>query len=352
MRKLIPALALFTVTALVERAHAQAAEVGAAEVVTSPTGAPTIEVTLLGGPRLPAHALRLREASAGASTGTRATTVRSYADGNEPLALAIVYNGQEVWLGNETFEADDGARFIGALPGVRAAIDEIAAQRYPAGSQVALVAYATGAAIRLPLSPIASLHGSVLGTQLDYRNQIGTDLVTGIEQGIRQLEMSRTPIKALIVIGDGNDTNNEAAKPALAELKKHAAREGIQTFGIIYKGVLSDEGQVLTAMISRTQTVASFEGITSAIDSILGRLTDRAYATFPGDALAWDGREHALTVSTGGEDLEPTFVALPYIAQPTPWYRTGWFLQLLAGFGAVALLAVGMRATFRWRDPV
>ena len=352
MRQPIPALALFTVLALVDRAHADPAEVASVEITSTPTGDPQLAVTLIDAPHVPGGALTLRETSALASTALPATSVRTYAEGHEPLALAIVYNGQEIWLGNDTFEDDEQIRFIGVMPGLRAALDQIGLQRFPAGSQAALVAYANGASIRMPLTPITGLRGANLGTQLEYRNAIGTDLVSGIEVGIHQLEMSSAPIKALIVIGDGNDTNNEAAKPALADLKRRAARDRIQTFAVIYKGQLSDDGQVIGAMIPATRTAASFEGIASAIDNFLNRITDRTYATFSGENLTWDGREHSLTISAAGEDLDPAFVAMPARIRPTPWYRTDWWMQLGAGFGLVLFLAFGMRATFRWRDPV
>lgn len=77
------------------------------------------------------------------------------------------------------------------------------------------------------------------------------------------------------MICDGLDKNTEAAKDQMVALKARAASEGIQTFGIIYKGGLSGDGNVISAMIPQTQTLNSADNIASALQAILARMNAR-----------------------------------------------------------------------------
>ena len=343
MRQLISIAAFFTLIAVRAPAFADVSIVA--------TGVDPGQITMtLEGPAIRAADVTLRDARDPRSAAARATAVRSYADGDEPLALAIVYNGQEVYLGNDDIVGeDDPSRYFGALKGIARSIDTIAALRFPAGSEAALISYTDGIAMPLPMTRIERLRGSALGTQRDYYGKLGNELVLGIDAGLRQLEQSRAPIKALIVIGDGNDTNNDAAKQQLVELKRRAARDGIHTYALIYKGMLSDPGNVITTMVPSALTVSSSDHMAAALQQILATLTARSYVTFSGDNLAWDGREHAVIVSANGVELDREVLALPEHASASSWLHSHWWQQLGAGFGAVLLLALGLRATFRWR---
>ena len=66
-------------------------------------------------------------------------------------------------------------------------------------------------------SPLGSLSGSALGTQKDYKDTKGYELVKGVELALAELRKVQNPRKVLIVITDGNDTNNDAAKGQLVE---------------------------------------------------------------------------------------------------------------------------------------
>ena len=58
-------------------------------------------------------------------------------------------------------------------------------------------------------------------------------------QALAELHGAKAARKALIVVGDGCDTNPDAAKTALVELKKQAKQDKIQVFAIIYKSAVS-----------------------------------------------------------------------------------------------------------------
>ena len=98
-----------------------------------------------------------------------------------------------------------------------------------------------------------------------------------------ELTKVSTARKALIVVGDGNDTNNEAAKAALAELKKR--RENIDVSAVrrdLQVRRCRASGNVITTMIPTAKTVNSIDGIASELNAIIAQMADRYYVTFPG----------------------------------------------------------------------
>ena len=186
----------------------------------------------------------------------------------------------------------------------------------PPGSKGIVVSFSTGAEIKVPMGDLKLITGGALGGQKDYRGKIGTDMVQGITMGLAELSKVSTARKALIVVGDGNDTNNEAAKTALADLKKQAGKQNIQMFAIIYKSAVSSEGAVITTMIPGAKTVNSIDGIASELNAIIARMADRYYLTFPGfdektdTGLPWDGKDHDLVIKIDQTDLEPVTMTL------------------------------------------
>jgi hypothetical protein len=316
------------------------------EPVSAPGQAPRIEATLIGAPLVPASAISLSTTVGGELWTTHATRVRSYDQGSERLAIAFVINGSELWMGNDDIEADDGARYLGVLKPFERAFDRIGLPALlPAGSEGMVVTYATGAQVRVPRGPIARLTGSAFGTQKEYYGQIGDDLVSGITLGMAELARSPAQRKALVIIGDGNDTNDEAARPMLAQLKKDAARMHIQTFAITYKSAVSAEGNTIAAMVPGASTVNSVDGMAAAIGAIAYRLVDRYYVTFDGADLPWDGRDHDLTVRIDLQDTDPVTVTMPRLHHATPWWRRRWLAELGLGALLVGLIAL----LFRWR---
>ncbi len=299
-----------------------------------------LHATVTGVPHLPAASIVLRDATGPA---IHPSDIVAYRDGTEPMALAIVYEGNEILLGNDDFELDDNARYTGILHALEAAIDGARLDHlYPAASRILAISYADAVQLEASGSP-AELTGTRLGDQRHYRNRLGTNLVGGLELAISQLEQQDVPRRALIIIGDGNDTNNEAAAVALANLKKRAAMDRIETFSIIYKGALSDPESVISRMISRSRTIASAEALPSAFATIATQLADRFYVTFPIDSLARDGRAHELVLSLGADQLDPIAVVIP--AAPSGPYFT-WWRQLAIGglLSSLFVVALFLRA--------
>lgn len=305
--------------------------------------APLLEATVIGAPRAPVGAIALAD---GRGLVVPALAVRDYTQGPDTVAVALVVNGQEIWMGNDDIEPDDNARYVGVLNGLERGIDQLAlAARLPAGSEGMVVSYATGADYRLRPAPIAMLTGAALGTQKDYRGRIGTDMVSGIELALSGLERTTATRRVLVVLGDGNDTNNEAAKPALVDLKRRAAQHHVETYAIIYKSPVSDEGNAITTMVPGAVTMNSIDGITAALSQIIERVTDRYYVTFDSAPLPRDGRPLDLALRVAGDDIATVTIDLPHVPARRPWWRSRWLEDLLIGVGLVGAVAV----LVRWR---
>jgi hypothetical protein len=332
---------LLAVMGISASAHAQTAEVYLEVKDTQP---PSLQATVVDAPRLPANLFTLRPSGDPNAPPIHPLTVRTFADGTEPIAVALVMCGQELFVGNDQFETDENATYLGVLMPLEHGLDTLGLSRIgPAGSTISVVTYDTGARIAVPTMPLDKFRGDVLGSQKDYRGKIGTDMVQGIELGLRQLAASDAPHKVMIVIGDGNDTNNEAAQSALKDLKRLAARSNVTTEAVIYKSVVSAEGEIISKMIPTAKMVNSIDGMTAAIGDGLGRVTSRYYLTFVDKRLPWDGQTHDLILTIDKTDADPVTMTLPDLREPgTPWWR-GRLAQVGIGVLLVGLLIAGAR---------
>ncbi len=351
------------------RVHAQADKGSQVEVVLQvkppdPTNpkernkAPEIEATIIGGQKTTMDKLTLSTTNAGQKVTMRAAKVREYTEGKETIAIALVINGQEIWIGNDEYETDENAKYLGVLKNLSQAIDKLQlGTAGPQGSKGIVVSYSTGAEVKLPMGDLKAITGGALGNQKDYRGKIGTDMVQGITMGLAELSKVATARKALIVVGDGNDTNNEAAKSALVQLKKDASKSNIQLFGIIYKSAVSSEGAVLTTMIPTAKTVNSIDGIASELNAIIARMADRFYVVFPGyddkqgQGFPWDGKDHDLVLKNDQIEYEPVTMQLaPNWKKPVsssfPW---GAIIGILIGL--ILLFIVIKLATRKKSEP-
>ncbi|HEY0251994.1 MAG TPA: hypothetical protein VGC41_10730, partial [Kofleriaceae bacterium] len=271
-----------------------------------PKKAPVIEATLVGAPNTTLEKISVSTVTPTGKVTVNAEKLRAYNEGKETIAIALVINGQEIWVGNDDVETDDIAKYAGVLKSLAAEIDKLDfATNAPPGSQGMIVSYSQGAEVKAPMADLKRLTGAALGTQKDYRGKIGTDMVQGISMALAELSKVTTARKALIVVGDGNDTNSETARTALADLKRQALAQHVQMFAIIYKDPISSEGSVITTMIPSAKTVSSYEGITGELDNILVRMADRYYVTFAGETLPWDGKNHELVITVDSAELEP-----------------------------------------------
>ncbi len=335
-----------------------AAEGGAVEVFLSvktpdpnskaKDDAPQIEATVVGGPTVPVEKFVLVDPSAKPPVTIKASALRPYTAGTEAIAVAFVINGQEVWIGNDELEPEESpARHLGILKNLKQALQTVPfATAGPVGSKGVLISYGDKAEVKVPMGPIANIAAEALGTQKDYYKKFGTSMVEGINLALSELHNVTASRKALIVVCDGNDTNNEAAKAQLQNLKKQALNEKIQTFAIIYKGELSEPGNVITTMIPTATTVSNAEGIASSIQAILSRMADRYYLTFPGYdvkgnfGFTWDGKQHDLVLKIDKDDTDAVQLTLAPPWQPSKKGGFPWLLLILGIVGGLILLII------------
>jgi len=324
--------------------------------------APQVEVTVIGAPNVPIEKYSLHDDSSKQPIELKPTSIRGYNQGSETLAVAIVMNGGEFWIGNDDYRKTDDPVFCpGVLKALESALDKQSFKDAgPAGSLGIVITYADKITTKVQMGPLGNISGGALGSQSEYKDTQGLELVKAIETAVAELHRVQAARKALIIVGDGKDTNPEAAKGQLATLKKQAAQEGIQTFAIIYKGGLAQQEEnpvVINIMVPGASTVNSAESIASSIASILGRMADRQYLTFPGFdpktgvGLSWDGKVHNLVLKIDKDDAEA--VALPLV--PIWSASTGgfpWLVLILIIIGALVLVMIGVKVFSAKPEPV
>ena len=318
--------------------------------LTLPAGAeaPRVEATIIGGPIVPLDKVRLVD-ERGASI--RASEMRGFKDGHESIAIAFVIGGGEIMMGNSTMiTEDDPTHYDGYLSSLKAGLAALdLGHAMPVGSQGMLVTYDTTTSVRVPMGPIAQLAPAVIGTEKDYYSHVGTNLVDGLQVAIDALVKVPATRKILIVIGDGNDTNNEAAARTFVELGDRVKRAQIQIHSLIYKSPLSSDGDVMSILTDDNQTIASRDDLPHAMASIGTRIADRYTVVFPGEQLRWDGHTQELHVELDGNKLERVALFLGEGPQPAVRYNPfrSWWFQLAMGLGAVGVMALVMRRRAR-----
>jgi hypothetical protein len=312
---------------------------------------PLIEATVIGAQKLDAlDKWTLIDKTAKPPVELKAIKRLPFTKGNEPIAVAIVMNGWEMWIGNDkevpSITEDNPSRYKGVLIELRAALDKLDFKNAgPAGSVGMVITYGDKPVIRADWRPLSEITGSSLGTQQDYFGTTGVELVQGVTLALAKLHARAEPRKVLIVVCDGNDTDNDKARTAFVNLKRQAKDDQIQTFAIVYKGTLSGEGNVIAGMIQQTSQVTTAENIASTIANILARMDDRQYLTFPGWdeakglGINFDGKSHDLVIKIDKEESE----AAPLVMAPV-WTATtpGGFpwLVLIIVLGVLLLLIV------------
>jgi hypothetical protein len=185
------------------------------------------------------------------------------------IAIALVFNGQEVWVGNDDYERDDNARYQGWLYPVEKVIDDLPlAKAGPPGSQAVVVAYADNAKITRPMGPLERLTGAALGTEQDYRGNSGADVAAGMSLGLAELARVSTDRKLLITIGGEYDSRS---LPALATLAAQAKQHGVERFALLLRGTVEAPEDPVDTPLGRTVATASSLGIAVALRDELGR---------------------------------------------------------------------------------
>lgn len=132
------------------------------------------------------------------------------------VALAVVFNGWELFAGNDALlPEDDPSRYAGVLPALDAEVPKLALLP----GLATLIVYDDHAAVTRKLGPTSDLSSGWFGGQKTYFSKIGVELISGIELAVKTLEEAPPELdRVILVLGDGCDTNQEAAKQRLEKL--------------------------------------------------------------------------------------------------------------------------------------
>ena len=145
----------------------------------------------------------------------------------ETIAIAIMIAGiQMIWIGSDEIpDIDDNSKYPGVLKDLEQAIMKLnLGNAGPPGSKGVVVSYSNwcrdqGPARRSQEHQRRRARRAGLQEQDRYRHDVGHRDGDG-----RAAESGRCAEAPVV----GNDTNNEAAKPQLADMKKRAAAQGIR----------------------------------------------------------------------------------------------------------------------------
>ena len=322
--------------------------------------APDIEATIIGAPPLELDKFSIYDQNQKPPVVIKATKILPYLKGSETLALALVVNGSEAWMGNEDVVASDSPDLVpGVLKGLKQGLQSVPfASAGPAGSKGVLITFGDKPEIRVPMGPLTNITGEALGSQKDYFKKTGNAMVQGIDLALAELHKVTAAQKVLVVVCDGNDTDNANAKGQLLNLKKQAAADRVQTFAIMYKGTISDPGNVISIMIPTAQTTPSADGIGSSLTAILARMANRQYLTFPGFdekgelGFNWDGKEHAMVVKIDKDDAgDPVPLTLSPIWN-VPKGMSLWWLWIVIPIAALLLIVILVKAFSSKEEPM
>jgi hypothetical protein len=321
--------------------------------------APQFEVTVIGAPNLTADKFLLIDKSVKPPFEMKASSKRGFLQGSETLAVAIVMLGWEQWIGNTSYRGeDDPTRVVGVLVPLQAALDKLNFKEAgPPGSVGMVITYATKAEIKLPMGPLDRLSGAALGTEKDYMGTTGLELVKGIELALAELKKVSNPRKALIIITDGNDSNADAAKVALQQLKKQAASERVQVSAIVYAAPESGPNNVILNVFPAS-TVNTVDNIAVSVNAILQRMADRQYLTFPGFnkdqkiGFKWDGKPHDLAIKIDKEETEPQAVMLAPVWKFDEGGGFPWLVVILSVVLLLIIIIVAVKVFKKEPAPV
>lgn len=252
-------------------------------------------------------------------------SVRGFFD--EPVAIAFVVNGAQTDY----------------LPPLAQAFERLSlGTQLPAGSEAMLVTYSTGAEIKAPWAPVDSLGASWLGNAIDDRGKLGMDLVAGVRIAYEELAKRPPLSKLMVIIGDGNDTNNATAIHALSELTDR--HPDVVVAAVHVRTAVSPDGHILDALTLNVISASEPAETEAALKKAIQIAGDRYEASFDLAPFAPDGKLHRVALLHQGEQLAVGTLELPSAPPPPPPSKTWRWLVLAGVIAAFCLLSF---ATFR-----
>ena len=276
--------------------------------------------------------------------GIQAVRAKPYVESDEPLAVVVLVQGTETWMGTESFDDEDPIQ--GAFGGLSDAVNALS-KAGPPGSRGGLLVYHEKPEIKQPLEDLASLNGGVLGAQENYKGKAIAALLPGLDAAKNLLANEGGKRKVLVVVGDGIGQRNEIGSDIKDRAK--AFRElGVAVYTIYYRapeGPEDGQGHMLT-LAKKSAGGESFvapakDNIKTFAETIVKQIGARYYVDFPGEAFTWDAQERSIEIEVDGDKLDPASLRFaPETARPSSGGGSLWWLWLLLVLVVVIVLII------------
>jgi len=296
-----------------------------------------------------------------------ADSVVTFNESDEPMALVILVQGNFRWMGNEQFadpeDPETGAIYNGAHVGLGPAIDALA-KAGPENSRAALLVYSDGKAlVRQAMGPARSLSAASLGAQTDYKEFISKPLLVGLTESWKILSNEPNSRRVLVVIGDGNDDNEDIAgelRKVITDLEKAE----VEVYSIYYTAVAEDGPQGRQNMkaigYTRDNVATSRENFKAYAESIVEFIGARYYVDFTSPLAYEPGSSHEVTVAikrNEGEPLvsDPQLIEMPKdFVRVVPEKKSYWWVWVILGAVILILFVILIKVIVgrRRRKPV
>ncbi|HUH01754.1 MAG TPA: FHA domain-containing protein [Kofleriaceae bacterium] len=292
-------------------------------------------------PGLPADKFELKDIDADPPVSVPASALLSFPDSDDKMALVVLIQGDELWMGNETYVTDDEDILQGAFAGLAEALESLA-KMGPVGSTGSLLVYAGGSVtVKYPMGDVTGL-SSALGTQRDYK-EAGVPLIVGVDEAYKALTEA-SGRRVLVIFGDGTGEREDISKE-LAERVDKLKKLGVETFSIYFTTTPTDNTAPKKNMrdlgYSGEYEAAQRDNFKSKAEDIGARISARYYLDFPADAFATkDKSPRELAVAVGDDEAEWD-KPLATLALPKPPEESSlWWLWLLIVLVVLILIVV------------
>jgi hypothetical protein len=289
-----------------------------------------------------------------------ATAAQAFKDSNEELAIVILVQGSERFMGNMSTVDDEGqARepTEGAYDQIKPAVEALL-KVGPKKTKGAILVYGKDVLIKQPMGPLAALNGETIGGPKEFHGVGEKQFKNGLEKAFELLTTESNARKVLVVIGDGGDTN---AQVNISDTAKKFEGAGIDVYAI--RATPKREDFENNNNKNRMKQLGSLGLLKEATK--VGDIPDLAQQIaldidslyvleFPTDNFQYDGQEHEYSVFAKKSESKSMGLTLPKTEGPKEAVveekkgGSKWWLWLLIiggvlGLGVVALLIFGKK---------
>jgi hypothetical protein len=313
-------------------------------------------------PGLAAEQFTLRQDDLEQPPTITADKVKTYVESDDPMAMVVLVQGDERWMGNETYlDPEDPDYMEGAYQGLGPALDALA-KAGPPGSKTALLIYTQGRADpKLAMGDAAQLGASALGGQKDYQNNINVPLLVGLDEALNLFDKHAGYRKILVVVGDGTGQEEDIAEGLKERVTKLQQRK-VESFSIFYESIVSGspEGQNNMKKIgySEAKAATSRDNFEAFAKQFVEHIGARYYATFPGCTakkpqicFTMDGQVHDFVLKAGEMESDVISLKTPMFQKAVVEESSLWWLWLLIGLLVIGLIVVIIVVVARNRQP-